>query len=258
MSKKVLGIIIIAVLTICIVVLTNSKNQTAKTDLSQSVIPTTSQTKTNSYLGIPCHNNPNPKFTHDLTEADKILKITPNSLIASKLQDRAFLWIDTAKAAKVPIYAPVDTDLVRGVYKMRITQGQETVDYDLHFQVSCEVWFFINHISDPEDKIKKFFPKTPATNTSLENYTKFFPLLHFTAGELIGYTTGTVQAHNFDFAVFDLNHSNNLIGGGGSEDQRFKNFICPFDFLPNNLKSIYYQKLIPDLIPESNCQNNER
>lgn len=210
------------------------------------------QTKTNPYLGIPCVSNPNPKFTHDFTEVDKILKVTPNSMIASKLQDRVFLWIDESKTNKVPIYAPVDSDLFNGVYK--ISQTIETIDYDLHFQVSCEVWFFINHVSDPVDKLKKFFPKTPADNTTSENYTKFSPPLHFNAGELIGYTTGTAQAHNFDFAVFDLNHTNTLIGGGGSNDARFKNFICPFDVLPENLKSEYYKKLDPSLIPESNCK----
>ena len=141
---------------------------------------------------------------------------------------------------------------------MRITQGQETIDYDLHFQVSCEIWFFINHISDPVDKIKNFFPKTPATNTTSENYTKFSPPLHLSAGDLIGYTTGTVQAQNFDFAVFDLNNTNKLVGELKSNDTRFNNFICPFDVFPGNIKSSYYQKLIPDLIPESPCHSNEK
>lgn len=209
-------------------------------------------TKTNTYLGIPCTSNPSPKFTHDFTEVDKILKVTPPSLIASKLQDRAFLWIDQSKTTKVPIYTPVDADLFNGVYK--ISQTVETIDYDLHFQVSCEVWFFINHVSDPVDKIKKFFPKTPAADTTSENYTKFSPPLHFQAGEIIGYTTGTARAHNFDFAVFDLNHTNTLIGEGGSSDSRFKNFVCPFDVLPENIKSDYYKKLDHSLISESNCK----
>ncbi len=210
------------------------------------------RTKTNSYLGVPCTDNPNPKFTNDLTEIDKILKVTPNSLIASKSQDRVFLWIDTTKATKVPIYAPVDADLIKGVYK--ISRSIATIDYDLHFQVSCEVWFFINHISNPSDKIKKFFPKTPAANTASENFTQFSVPLHFSAGDLIGYTTGTAQAHNFDFAVFDLNHANTLIGQNGSTDSRLKNFICPFDLFPKNLKSDYYKKLDPSLIAESNCK----
>ncbi len=225
---------------------------------SQASPQQTTDFKTNPYLGISCQSNPQPKFTHDLTDSGMIQKVTPPSLIASKVQDRAFLWIDESKTNKVPIYAPVDADLISGIYKMRITEGKETIDYDLHFQVSCEFWFFINHISDPADKIKNFFPKTPATSTSSENYTKFSPPLHLNAGDLIGYTVGTAQVHNFDFAVFDLHNTNKLVGELKSNDTRFHNFICPFDVFPANMKRSYYQKLIPDLIPESNCHNNEK
>ena len=211
----------------------------------------TSFTKTNSYLGTPCEPNHNLKFPNDITDSGKILKITPTSLIASKMQDRAWLWIDTSKTNKVPIYSPVDADLVRGVYK--ISKSINTIDYDLHFQVSCEVWFYINHISDPVEKIKTVFPDKPANNTSI--LTQINPPIHFKAGDLIGYTTGTYQAHNFDFAVFDLNHTNNLIGDAQNLDPRFKNFICPFDVFPSNLKDIYYKKLDPQLISESNCED---
>ncbi len=232
------------------------------TSYSQTSFQQTSDLKTNpynsseakisssAYLGVPCQSNPSPKFIHDFTDVNLIQKVTPPSLIASKAQDRAFLWIDTVKIDKVPIYAPVDADLIRGVYK--ISKNIETIDYDLHFQVSCEVWFFINHISAPTDKIKSLFPSQPATATN--NLTSVSPPLHFKAGELIGYTTGTAQAHNFDFAVFDLNTKTKLVGELKSHDTRFNNFICPFDVLPESLKSSYYQKLIPDLIPESNCK----
>lgn len=208
--------------------------------------------KTNVYLGVPCINNPNPKFSHDLTQADKIIKVTPPSLVAGKNQDRAFLWIDTNKTSKVPVYAPVDADLVSGVYK--ISKTIDTVDYDLHFQVSCEVWFYVNHVSAPIDEIKSRLPSQPETSTN--NLTSFNPPIHFKAGELIGHTTGTFQAHNFDFAVFDLNHTNILTGQGGSSDSRFKNFICPFDLFPGSLKISYYKKLDPGLISESNCKSS--
>lgn len=208
------------------------------------------QTKINPYLGVPCTSNPNPKFTHDLSEADKIFKVTPPSLVASKNQDRAFLWINKNLTDRVPIYAPTDADLIRGVYK--ISKSVATIDYDLHFQVSCEVWFFINHVSNPVEKIKNLLPNQPASSTN--TLIDVNPPLHFKAGELIGYTTGTAQAHNFDFAVFDLNHNNNLVGGGGSHDARFRNFICPFNLLPPELKSKYFQKLDPNLVPESNCK----
>ncbi|GEM_PF-6418741 len=228
-------------------------NQTNRNDFEKR--------KINPYLGVPCTSNPNLKFSHDLSDYNLIEKITPPSLFASKAQDRAWLWIDQSKTNKVPIYAPVDADLVRGVYKTKTNEGKETIDYDLHFQVSCEVWFFINHISDPIDKIKEFFPNTPASSiaptgspTVSDNFVQISPPLHFSAGDMIGYTKGTALAHSFDFAVFDLNNTNKLIGVVRSSDTRFNNFICPFDVFPENIKSSYYQKLIPDLVPESNCK----
>ncbi len=259
-SPILILIVVTAAVAAGVFLYSNYSQNKSKTNFQNSQVSSqqTYDSKNNSYLGVPCRSNPQPKFTHDLTNSEMIQKITPPSLIASKMQDRAFLWIDQSKTTKVPIYTPVDADLIRGIYKMRITEGKETIDYDLHFQVSCEVWFFINHISDPTDKIKKLFPNTPATSTSSENYTKFSPPLHFKAGDLIGYTIGTVQAHNFDFAVFDLNNTNKLVGELKSNDTRFNNFICPFDVFPANIKSNYYQKLIPDLIPESNCHNHEK
>lgn len=226
----------------------NDNSQPPKPNQSQPVTAS-SQARTNPYLGVPCVSDPNPKFTHDLTEAEKIAKVTPTSLVAAKSQDRSFLWIDMSKTDKVPIFAPVDADLVRGVYK--ISKTVDTIDYDLHFQVSCEVWFFINHISEPIDKIKSQFGDKPANATN--NLTSVNPPMQFKAGELIGYTTGTAQAHNFDFAVFDLNHANKLVGELSSTDSRFENFICPFDLFPGNLKNEYYKKLDLALISESNC-----
>lgn len=205
--------------------------------------------ETSSYLGTTCVSNSHPQFTHDVTDGSKIWKVTPTSLLASNAQDRAFLWIDQGKAKKVPIYAPADADLIRGVYK--ISKNIETIDYDLHFQVSCEVWFYINHISAPIEKIKDVLPSKPATTTA--SLTSFHPPMHFKAGELIGYTTGTAQAHNFDFAVFDLNHTNKLIGDATRLDSRFKNFLCPFDVLPAKIQDAYYKKLEAQPKAEANC-----
>ncbi len=231
---------------------TNSQNTQPPKILEIPFVP-----KTNAYLGTPCQSNPSLKFPHDLTDVSLIAKITPPSLIASKVQDRAWLWIDQSKVTKVPIYAPVDADLVRGIYKAKINEGKETIDYDFHFLVSCEVWFFINHISDPVDKAKKLFPNNPVTSgNTAENFTQISPPIHFSAGDLIGYTVGTALAHSFDFAVFDLKNTNKLVGELKTNDTRFNNFICPFDVFPANIKKSYYQKLIPDLIPESNCHSN--
>lgn len=207
------------------------------------------QQKTNPYLSVPCVSNPKVQFTHDFTDNDKIKAVEPTIITVGNSRHRAWLDIDTAKMAKLPVYAPVDSELVNGVYK----NARGVIDYDLHFQVSCEIWYLINHVTYPVDKIKNAFPKTPQTDTRTNP--PFQEPIIVKAGELLGYTTGTSNAHNFDFGVFDLNHNNTgLPGDNGSEYGKEKNFICPFDVLPESIKTKYYRKIITSEKPYTNCK----
>lgn len=203
--------------------------------------------QTNPYLQTPCISNPKVNFTHDFTEVDKINSVEPTIITPGNSRHRAWLNI---VSGKVPVYAPVDSELVNGVYK----NARGALDYDLHFQVSCEIWYLINHVTEPVDKIKNAFPKTPQTDTRTNP--SFKEPIKVKAGELLGYTTGTPVAHNFDFGVFDLNHFNDgLPTDGGSKYGKEANFICPFDVLPENIKKNYYSKIIPSEKSFTNCKD---
>lgn len=208
------------------------------------------QSKTNPYLNVPCESNSKVSFPHDFAEVDKILSVEPTIITPGNSRHRAWLNINRSKAQRIAVYAPVDSDLVGGVYK----NARGALDYDLHFQVSCEIWYLINHVTDPVDKIKGVFPTTPQTDTRINGPLKQF--VKVKAGELIGYTTGTPTAHNFDFGVFDLNNVNEgLPADEGSNYGKEKNFICPFDVLPTELKTAYYSKIISSEKPFTNCKN---
>lgn len=203
----------------------------------------------NPYLGTPCISNPQIIFTSDLTEADKIRSVQPTLVTAGNSRHRVFLDIDTSKTDKVAIYAPVDSEVVNGTYK----NAKGALDYDLRLQVSCEIWYVINHITEPVEKIKKAFPATPQTDTRTGE--PFKKTVQVKAGELLGYTAGTPTAHNFDFAVFDLNHVNEgLPADNGSNYGLEKNFICPLDILSEDIKKSYYSKINPQEKPYSNCK----
>ncbi len=207
------------------------------------------QSKLNPYLNTPCDSNPKVQFTHDFTEVVQIKSVEPTIITPGNSRHRAWLNINTAKGGKVPVYAPVDSELVGGVYK----NARGAIDYDLHFQVSCEIWYLINHVTDPADQIRAAFPATPRTDTRDNGLLK--QVVKVKAGEFIGYTTGTPTAHNFDFGVFDLNHINeNLPADEGSVYGKEKNFICPFDVLPTELKAAYYSKIISAEKQFSNCK----
>src|SRR5438034_2774258 len=64
---------------------------------------------TNPLFGVPCKNDPKPVFSHDLTNPSLIDHIQIYGLGESFPRFRSFLWINTQKTAKVPIYAPVDS-----------------------------------------------------------------------------------------------------------------------------------------------------
>lgn len=197
------------------------------------------------FSGIPCVSNPKVAFTNDFTEIDKIKSVEPTIITPGNSRHRAWLNISSGKVA---VYAPVDSELVGGVYK----DARGVIDYDLHFQVSCEIWYLINHVTEPVDKIKNVFPKTPQTDTKTN--APFREPVKVKAGELLGYSTGTSVAHNFDFGVFDLNHFNkDLPADEGSKYGKEANFICPFDVLPKDLKEKYYSKIISSEKSLTNC-----
>ncbi|MDO8618781.1 MAG: hypothetical protein Q7R49_02425 [Candidatus Daviesbacteria bacterium] len=197
------------------------------------------------FSGVPCKSNPKVQFTNDFTEVDKIKSVEPTIITPGNSRHRAWLNISSGKVA---VYAPVDSELIRGVYK----NARGAIDYDLHFQVSCEIWYLINHVIEPVDKIKSAFPETPQTDTKTN--APFKETIKVKAGELLGYSTGTPLAHNFDFGVFDLNHFNE--GLPTDEDSKYgkeANFICPFDVLPKEIKEKYYGKIIQSEKPYTNC-----
>lgn len=257
MSQKAFAVvllIIILVLGIIAGVLFVNKNKfipsSNYSDSSNS--PENSQTFENDsenpyFAGVSCVSNPKVQFTHDFTEVDKIKSVEPTIITSSSPRHRAWLNISSGKVA---VYAPVDSELVNGVYK----NARGALDYDLHFQVSCEIWYLINHVTEPVDKIKNAFPKTPQTDTRTSS--PFQEPIKVKAGELLGYTSGTPLAHNFDFGVFDLNHFNeSLPSDGGSKYGKEANFICPFDVLPENIKTAYYKKIITQEKPFTNCKS---
>jgi len=204
----------------------------------QTVINSNKSTEatTNPLFGVPCKNDPKPVFVHDLTDPSQIDHIQIYGLGEIFPRFRSFLWIKNP-GTKVPVYAPVDSDLVEAVYK----NARGALDFDVHLMVSCQIWYLVNHITDPVDKIRSALPSTPATNTM--DPPKVSPIVHFVAGELLGYTSGTPLASNWDFGVFDLTHSNQFVNQARYDQDRYGKFqtaICPLDVFPKAQKTAYY------------------
>ena len=144
-------------------------------------------------------------LTAAYTDASKIAYITPG------LGDPRFVYAQIASAgSSVNIYAPAPGVLY--LISHKTPEFGAANDYDLIFFVDCNTIFRINHVTDPRPDIKAAYP---AGNLPSIGYTtgqkgtgfiikRMIPTKRIVvrAGDLIGTTTGTPLAHNFDFGLF--------------------------------------------------------
>ncbi|OGH87786.1 MAG: hypothetical protein A3J93_05115 [Candidatus Magasanikbacteria bacterium RIFOXYC2_FULL_42_28] len=178
--------------------------------------------------GNSCANNPNPIFTHHLTDTSKIINIViPPNFVGTELKTHSYIETDHTK---VPLYAPTDMTLVTGAYYV---QGP----YRLDFQVSCEVTLRLMHITDPIQTIKDVFLSEPASDSRDQQIKN---KVDFKAGDLIGYTTGTNVAGNWDFGLYNSATKNKY-----ADDSKLNwstihtTAVCPYDYFAPELKTVY-------------------
>lgn len=180
-----------------------------------------------------CKSDPHPVFSHHVTDTSKIINIViPPNIVNGELKTHSYIETDHAR---VPLYAPADMTLESGAYYV-------TGPYRLDFRVSCEVTIRFAHITEPVEIIRSVFPSTPAEeNNSRDQEITSHP--SFKAGDLIGYTTGTSAAGNWDFGVY-----NSTVQNKYASDTKY-NFssinttaVCPYDYFPSDLKAIYVAK----------------
>lgn len=207
-------------------------------DMLGTVNPTTiSSVQTSQAKTVPvdqkqkCTSDPSPVFTNHITDMSKVSYVVPPPTIGSGPSLKSHSYIGT-HGAKVPVYAPV---------AMTLKSGSHYVGgpYMFDFMASCEVTVRFGHITDPMDSIKRLLPAKPNSDSR----TQELPPVGFAAGDIIGYTTGTDAAGNWDFGVYNSSTSNRY-----ASDPKWNNSaiyttaICPFDYFTPGLKKDYAAK----------------
>jgi hypothetical protein len=208
----------------------NSPPSTPEPEPEAKSSPENTPTETNE---SSCVSSPAPVFTHHLTDLSKVSLIdTPPNKVGGDLKTHSYLVTDLNK---VPLYAPVDATLTGGVY---LSHGSDPADYGLDFQVSCEVMFRIGHFTEPIESIRALFGSTPKDNSLTDSVTP----TAFKAGDLLGYTTGTVNG-NWDFGVYNSTKPNKYASDPNySQSNIYSTAVCPFDYFESSLKSAYVAK----------------
>lgn len=179
-----------------------------------------------------CESNPNPIFTHHITDIEKLaMVVPPPSLVDGHL--KAHSYLDTQEA-KVPVYAPVDSSFVDGAFY--VDQNSEHGEFMLDFEVSCEVSYRFDHITEPIDAIRNQLPQTPSLTS--ETFGIKAPI-EFKAGDLIGYTTGTKYGI-WDFGVYNNSKPNQFENDPQWNNSKiYTTGDCPFEYYTPELAGVY-------------------
>lgn len=199
----------------------------AKDDTDEVIGPPLSECETGS--------NPNVTFTASFTELDDIAHIEPlgELQVAHNYSAHTYVFIKS-DVAEVPVYAPVDMDLINVTY--------DGIDYQPMFRASCEVVIRFGHITNPIPAIRdivvdqgiSMFEGQPPT------------LISFSAGELIGTTSGTAQARSFDFGVYHSDREQTFLNNNRFHPvEAFRHSTCPYDYYSGSLRDQMYDLFGP-------------
>lgn len=141
-------------------------------------------------------------------------------------------------ADRVNIYAPTDMSLME--YSYHDIEGEDDPNWMLTFEVGQRYVMTLWHIEMPSEKIVEATTDTPKSDSRA---VRVDGELTVSEGELIAYTRGTKQGHNWNIILIDYGHVNEFVN-----EARYKNTdmgrrlvggICPFSLYPEDMKSTY-------------------
>ena len=193
-----------------------------------------------------CVSNPNPLFTHYPTDISKVERLNP-PLMRVNTGMKGHSYIDVTE--RVPVYAPADGVMTDGVKYREDLGGRGDIDqYAFTIIVSCEVFYFFDHVIDPPEKIAKAFPGPAQTDT----YSNGIESIEIEAGEFLGYSAGTGW-HNFDFGVVNFTQDTILVDDlKYSHSEKFRHSDCPYKYFDDEKREVLF-----DLIGYSDASDLE-
>ena len=204
------------------------------------------------FLQCTTPNDPRPVFTHHVIPMELIrLVIPPGTAASGMLKPHAYiigterggifgekLWSGYPRST--PVTTPV-TSWLRVVHPYRSTAfGRDVVEppieYMLIFEVSCEVYYKLDHVGPLVDKIESMGPFQMGSN-------HLNTPIKFEAGELVSYSSGVNPGGNVDFGVYNTTvereFGNQDRYTNGHHDQSL-NEDCPFNYFSPELREKYY------------------
>lgn len=154
---------------------------------------------------------------------------------------------DIAAKGPIEVYAPTDIELVS--YAHTLMEPEPQADWSLYFKINDDVSLILHHIKKASPKIVDVAGNNPKKNDSRTTDIHWPKEIKFKAGEVIGTTTGTSQAKNWNIYFHDKKTKNEFInqkryeGGGFGSDmgRRLLSATCIFDYYQDEkIKNDFY------------------
>lgn len=118
--------------------------------------------------------------------------------------------------------------------------GSEPNTWTLYFRLSPTLTMRMDHILRASDKIVEATTSTPKSDSRSESPKR---KVSFKAGEIVAYTSGTANAHNWNIYVFDDGHQNKFINQARYENssagKQMLQAACVFDYYEPAAKAAY-------------------
>ena len=196
-----------------------------------------------------CVSDPNPRLTHFYTDLDQIDFINPTIVTSGNwLKNRQYHKVVTDasnEAPEVPVYAPADATAVGithylGLMQPWVGEPFELSQFDVRFELSCEVSFWFDHLSRLAEPFASLAPAEGVRDTRDAQV----PIrVEVRAGDLIGYSSGTEPAHVWDFILVNTSKTNRFANQQRYEQtgdlQHLLHGDCPFDYYDQSMRAEY-------------------
>lgn len=153
---------------------------------------------------------------------------------------------DVAQKGPIEVYAPIDMELV--AYSYTLMEPEPTPDWSLHFKINEDLELVLHHIKNAGQKIVEVAGNNPKKNDSRTTEIRKPQQIKFKAGEVIGTTTGTSLAKNWNIYLYDKRVKNQFANQKRYESnhigQRLMNAACIFDYYEDpKIKESFYNLL---------------
>jgi|GEM_PF-1435955 hypothetical protein len=204
-------------------------------------------------------------FTAHFFDRDKIRLIYPLGQLngghhEAEALGLSLIWIEPSvieAGDRLTVYAPADMQLERYSYGHF---GSEPPTWTMVFRVNDRIKIRMSAISEAVPRIMDATTNEPAPNTA--EHEPSIPVF-LEAGEVIGYTTGTSKAHNWDIWVYDSERSNQYANQSRYEanylGDRMRTAVCPYDFFDEAMGAEYIALLgLDEPGQTTECGNTSR